>query len=796
MLSGGHLSQHFLIYTTSYRQSVSGRYVSITVAFFSSTEAGGEELSRALADFFLTIPHTEELLILAPHDLCDQASKLAGSDELVRATKFSPFTSVEYATVEAGGDWNRGSDDSSLSDPEFRRVVQSGLRWIFANGEGLLTTEGGYHFIKPSKKHSATFIRAGSTLTRSCVVYFVAASCLEFAARFDVKYIVIDSGSISSVGYALRDLRRRLSPSIDEVLVDSFSGYQGLKTFQVSDPARTLVLVSASTSGSLLRDIEKHLAVPIDQQLILFYVGNSYIPKSVLCDLTRRAADTRQEWLVDPWDSWDLTECKLCKNGQPAIELRGDAFLPSAGTLTSRMLTKKHAPDDLSAFVKSFRGVSAFRVRASDRSASPRLRSTLISLSTALSGGGAVGRQLLQDLERQLLRSIPMGTRQIVTLEDEDALFVSSVAQRMIEDRTGSPVKLIRAGELTQSEQVELDEGYVFVIAGVVAGGRQLLAVSRALRKAHVGQEISYFVAMARPVTVARWDRLAIDLGFGPTGPRHYPVNVLWRMPSDPDRGDRDAWVREGYLLGRISQFILEHLGGHPRQREFYELIERRQEDLSAIGVDDSDSLLFAPSTYGAKAKSVDVRLRLNPNFAFWDFDYSDLERHAEEEVYFTVLTVMHNARFTKDGKFALVDEGGSRYVLSPENFSRFNDAIIQASLVRAATNLELDYRADSALSSSMNDIIVHSLRTSHAQDGQAAAEFLISLCGGLLDSSGGYIRLKDVHVENLAELVRNDQLPAEYPPLVHLLLLFLDHLWSLRGDSMHASERSERGGV
>jgi hypothetical protein len=71
--------------------------------------------------------------------------------------------------------------------------------------------------------------------------------------------------------------------------------------------------------------------------------------------------------------------------------------------------------------------------------------------------------------------------------------------------------------------------------------------------------------------------------------------------------------------------------------------------------------------------------------------------------------------------------------VLDPRNFSRFNDGVIQASLLRAALPHELDYSSDPAMSHQMQSILDSVLKTSDPAEASALAEFLVALCTNTL---------------------------------------------------------------
>lgn len=61
-------------------------------------------------------------------------------------------------------------------------------------------------------------------------------------------------------------------------------------------------------------------------------------------------------------------------------------------------------------------------------------------------------------------------------------------------------------------------------------------------------------------------------------------------------------------------------------------------------------------------------------------------------------------------------------------NFSRFNDAVIQCSLLRAVLPGEADYALDQVLSRAMANNIITCLRSNAEPDSDASFEYLLAL--------------------------------------------------------------------
>ena len=91
------------------------------------------------------------------------------------------------------------------------------------------------------------------------------------------------------------------------------------------------------------------------------------------------------------------------------------------------------------------------------------------------------------------------------------------------------------------------------------------------------------------------------------------------------------------------------------------------------------------------------------------------------------VLTAL---RHSTDVNRRLAHNAYERVVLSPHNFDRFNDGILQASLLRSARPQELAYSAcDLSVSAQMLDVLIHALPDEDVPEkSEALMEFLIAL--------------------------------------------------------------------
>jgi hypothetical protein len=126
--------------------------------------------------------------------------------------------------------------------------------------------------------------------------------------------------------------------------------------------------------------------------------------------------------------------------------------------------------------------------------------------------------------------------------------------------------------------------------------------------------------------------------------------------------------------------------------------------------------------------------LKIQRGFAFWPEGLPD-EPNTQADVFFTIAAILQGLR-TGEGRIdrqTLRTEWFYRTLLSPENFGRFNDAVIQASLLRAARPSELDYTDNAQTSAEAARVLRRILESATTPRGEAAAEFLVALATGRL---------------------------------------------------------------
>ena len=126
--------------------------------------------------------------------------------------------------------------------------------------------------------------------------------------------------------------------------------------------------------------------------------------------------------------------------------------------------------------------------------------------------------------------------------------------------------------------------------------------------------------------------------------------------------------------------------------------------------------------------------LILGKTFAFWNRADTQSDFQHQASVYFTISSVLQRLRTVKrkDG-IAPLSEGYIIRQLDPLLFDRFNEGIIQSSVLRAAKARELDYSASDSKSRIVGSLIERMIKYPDSKESEALPEFLLALCTGKL---------------------------------------------------------------
>ncbi|MBA4293078.1 hypothetical protein C0431_08910 [bacterium] len=226
---------------------------------------------------------------------------------------------------------------NNLKKGELSDLLQNGYEWLFKMRGGVLVAPEGYHYQKLSGVHSTKFLRAANVFLNSNESALFALGALEklnVSKAPEICYT--DTSAINAIGHIISDFYS-CGGSQGPIPVVSFGSYPGLESgFQFEFNENSVVIMSATTSGSLEKKLTEKYEIPESRICTLFAANKLNGPK-VLFNVSDFEDEPFGEIV-----NYSATSCPLCDNGVPVITISGDQFLPESAICRPFELLKNH----------------------------------------------------------------------------------------------------------------------------------------------------------------------------------------------------------------------------------------------------------------------------------------------------------------------------------------------------------------------------------------------------------------------------------------------------------------------
>jgi hypothetical protein len=648
-------------------------------------------------------PYPDSVIVIVPSDAAASVRRglkaaIAAGTELRLANTSVPIVVVSF---DARGKLKATpilQGTMTLAAEDFRSILTSGIAHLATSREAVLVAPSGHHFVHPRRRHSAAFFRAANMLIQGEEIGFLSLVLLPYLDD-GTETIWVDSSSISALVFAAFSLKSRLSEKFYTPRVTSFSSYDGLSRLSVQDPDSELVLISATATGSLPKQVIELTKLPADRVVTLFSTAKQ-VPGTLIFDAR---SEIRGQ---DPWSMqvFEEAQCPWCRDGSRTITFVGDQFLADAATVTSYTLLQTDAPKQLQDVMKKYRGKQAFSLRQDPGGNVHRL---VVDLKdTLLSDGGK------KAIETVVRRHVPASTSHVLALGGEDGVALAECVAKEVEG-LGLPRPYI-----LQSSNLDLgseDRRGVLIVAATYGSGQSFQDASRDLRDRFENRPRTFLAGLRKHSVADHQPTLLRDLEHNNQSPKHTMCSVDEMMLPHPNQFH--AWHAERQFWNTA---ILNLRMADPTDPAI-DLIQKRVDTISAdIGGDD----LFLRT-------SSDAALKLRQGFAFWPTGYGD--EITQGDVFATIAAVLENCRKVPKPRQTSAPLAQSQFhlnVLSSESFTRYNDGIIQAALLRASFPHELNF-ADGQTekhSTNMANLILKMLAHHRESQGEACLEFLLAL--------------------------------------------------------------------
>jgi hypothetical protein len=514
-------------------------------------------------------------------------------------------------------------------------------------------------------------------------------------------------------------------------VIESFKSYEGINSKTVpSGPA--FVIISASTSGGLEEKLQKQLASKqVEIWTILGLEPDSQKDKS-------NVNSTRNEIFIFPRklkgapalgglrDKFE-PDVPSIPPGTEAVKVIGERFLSQ--NVRPKLVKLVHRTLDQSTKIELAKLAQEKIVYAARLRLSGRSRWSISFDSRALIDKYTIGSDASPSTLENWLRNhafpgsvlivYPKNTDNFAKLGEEQNEILALRAKGILEEINNKTVeiKVVDHTELDRpSEEIKLfiKNSGVLVICPVISNGFIFKQISASLRNIQPRGPRLYISLAFLPETHSRLAELKADIESNAEDSA-YRFKYGLALPI----GKIDETIRWGdeYLFLKDIQQRCED-----NKIDLPKIFTERIRCLSGEG-SLSGELTFLP-THEGKAQPI------APGFLLWTSKTKISGTEYGSAVLLTVAAFLEACRAARAGTGDTSLNSGlfQQTLISPANFTRFNDPAIQAALLRSAYPSEMNYATSHDASLDMGHLIKKLIKLHDAPSGSAVAEFLLAL--------------------------------------------------------------------
>jgi len=697
----------------------------VTVLFVHQTRISSQnELAQELNNFFQEHSITDKFVVLVPNYLDASSLEFFKSGREITFQRV-PGKSADYFDkclmiyeYDADGNFTLVEGKKPKNETKFiAHLLRSGSTIIFKNNGGLVESTPDHHFVFPSNKHCSKFIRTGNVLINQSEIFLLAVQLLKHTK--DRNIIYCDTSSINVLPYSVFELRKRFKQEFDCPIVHSFESYDVFEKSTDSFSPESLVLISSSTSGNIIDRLLKEKRADKEQIQVVYFLGpnEKFLNHSanIICNLTKDSDFLLGEEEFETYNNPD--DCKLCKNHSRPINIRGDVFLTVQPKVERHLLTIKpeYFAKSIAIFAEHYKsglpneGVIKVYYKDNFPDANYEVYFDIVYLLKNLTKF----KRFDEALNRHIDKYIPANTKYLLHLPDIGSEELAKHILTKIPSSINPELVKLETGFETRFTG---DSGTVVIVASCITTGKKLLQISRLMRNMEK-LNLVYFVGIYRPVNEKFSTDLISDLKKGKDKSDERPFVAVETIYCSIQQTDT-SWELEKVFLEDFIGSLDED-----NEPEVYSYVNERL----SILLDNKKLRGFSNDVF---LKTVDRQdLRLRKNFAFWTSFTYDEKEIAQSEVYFTISTIISNLEQKQINSHpSLKQTNYVRNMLSPRNFHRFNDGIIQASLLRSGKTEYFAYDLDNELSLQMKEFLLSIIDKYNSADGEALMEFLLAI--------------------------------------------------------------------
>lgn len=588
---------------------------------------------------------------------------------------------------------------------------------MFKQSGAMMRSTSGFHYVKPSKKHVDGFLRASNVLESGENVSAIAFWLLPYIWKKPIRRIIVDTSGISSVAHVLAYEAVRLGGLDALPTISSHKSYGGLDALNIIDPEGTLILISASTSGGLCQELLAKGADPANM-VTLFYLGKHPSDRGhTLCDLTKH--EIKNPDGLNPVTNHSESDCPECKKGSFPIKLEGDQFTLEPPKVEEVLIARDDLPKDQREILDKLAGTGVFKVFRNLEQRQLEIFLDIAALFPAKIPEGDQNAETLSDIKNKYIaiarRGLPVHLKRIIHTNYPFSEELAIAAEGVLKEYGKTEESYLIASRELRTINPPQPETASLVVSACLDDAHQLMSINRDLRAIQPHGNTTYIAPIFRASSKGERNRIRSSLTFGESGPNTFNLYSLIEIDL-PECAKKHSWKLELECLNQLIDWADMEGKSIPKD------LMNRVEMLRAVPASGMSDGLFWKSP-----REMDLRIR--PDFTLINTD-GGKRKLSQADVYVAVSALMLSLRSGVKNKPRLSHRPYEWVVLSPDNFQRFNDGVIQAALLRAARDYELVYASDERLSERLKELIlaqIQNLKEGH-DDGEALMEFLLAL--------------------------------------------------------------------
>ncbi len=563
-------------------------------------------------------------------------------------------------------------DDCTIDGEKFKSLFANGIKQLEEQHTPLIKPTHGHQFLKPSKERGEYFIRLDNMLIKESEISFMALLIIrKFGNTLnkDVINIYVDTPDLfylMRLCCAIKFNDRRKFPHIK-----SFNSYDGYQKVLPTESENSIVVISASSSGNLPRKITSEFEKYQKNKILTILSTNEDDSFTLLHKLKFDDTDTQSE-----------------KSDAPLIKIYGEKFIVSHEEDKWVLLQKIENSPWLKDRNKKNRGFVRFKSLITEQE-------NIILEKNINFENGTIEHPIKINTENLLKNKkfeewcheainwhMPQTTKLVIYLNEKSKNFLDENpilknVKKILFDRESNIIEEI-VNEILSSEE-KLSGFSILVFAPVLSYGSVFTEISRELRKYEKILNINYIAGICTVPNMEVFNTFKKNIEM--SNSYKYNFHNYFTMNIGSFRNFSEDFRKEKEIIGRAIE---------------EKIIKSREE--------------FMPK------KCIFCKdLNFADGFVFWDkktFKSEYPEELQQISVFSTVAMVLqHSRELPVNDEYSLQLSHTNGVVLSPENFFRFNDTMIQAAILRSAQLQELNYASNKEKSISMRYFILNSIK-------------------------------------------------------------------------------------